>query len=132
MSKFSAFMGRFWILVALDTKEFVQDPHKSIHVTALGTRLLYNPILKSEQLCADAGLFYTAVIPSVITDVCGAAASGPQVLENISATAQVQGEAANHLFRIWTLGQLTGKTAERTEVSWNKTAIRCLKLGCCQ
>ena len=64
--------------------------------------------------------------PSVITDVCGAAANGPRVLKNITATAQVQGETASQPPPVqnldtanWQVGKLHG----------TKSMIWCLKLG---
>ena len=64
--------------------------------------------------------------PSVITDVCGAAADGPRVLQNISATAQVQGVTARQPPPVRNLDTANWQVRKSYGT---KTTIWCLKLG---
>lgn len=76
---------------------------------------------------------YTAVIPSVITDVCGAAASGPPGVREHFCDRAGAGRGGQPPVQNLDTGPIDRyDRAERTEVAWNKTVIWCLELGYCQ
>jgi hypothetical protein len=78
VSKFSPVVGRCSTLVSLDTKDICSRPTQiDRHLKALGTRLTMYPHFEERAILYRRWTRLHGCFPSVITDVCGASASGP-------------------------------------------------------